>query len=88
MLTHHSKILSGISRRFEMPYAIAVVTTNAIANRRIRENNDLEEDCDAEDGAVVPLSVETREISCLSPLSLAMVTIVRFRICYALDFES
>ncbi len=83
MITHHSKILSGISRRFEMPYAIAVVTTNANVNRRIRENNDLEVDFDAEDGADVPLSGETRETLCFSPLSLAMVTIVRFKICYA-----
>ena len=66
-----------------MPYAIAVVPTNTSVNRRIRENNDLEEDCDAEVGAVVPLSVAARETLCFAPFSLAMVPIVRFRICNA-----
>ena len=66
-----------------MPYAIAVVPTNTIVNRRIRENNDLEEDCDAEVGAVVPLSVAARKTLRFAPLALAMVPIVRFRVCNA-----
>ena len=59
-----------------MPYAIAVVPTNTSVNRRIRENNDLEEDCDAEVGAVVPLSVAARKTLRFAPLALAMVPIV------------